>query len=773
VKAYRILVTGIVQGVGFRPFIHRIALKSNVKGYVRNVGGSEVEIHVEGNGKEISKFMELLFKDPPPPAKIEEITIDEVSVEGYIDFKILPSSHEVKRYSMIPPDLAICNECLKEVLNPRDRRYRYPFNACAWCGPRYSIMYTIPYDRENTSMRDFPLCSECSKEYKDVRNTRRYHAQGICCPKCGPKVWLTDREDNIIECKDPIVYAAKLIDEGYIVAVKGIGGYHIACLASDDDVVLELRKRKNRPQKPFAVMALDTKILEKLVYVDEKALKILTSPERPIILLPKKEDTPVSRYVSPGLDHEGVFLPYTALHYLLLMESRDKFLIMTSGNAHGKPMCIDEECAYKELRSIVDYYLVHNRVIVNRVDDSVLRFTDGEPVLLRRGRGYAPTWIRLKFKLKKPVIAFGAELQTTGAIAFDDKVVLTQYIGDVDDPDVLEDLDKYIKFLLRTYNINPCECLLVADKHPYYSSKLLAQEYAKTCSTQLIEVQHHYAHALSTLADMKADVDDKVIAIVIDSVGYGDDGMIWGGEVLLVGYEGYKRLGHLKYQPLIGGDLTIRYPARMLITLMSTFMDYNEVVEYAKKLNILRGLRGGLFELELIYREAQKPRILTSSIARILDSISALLGVCYERTYEGEPAIKLEAFSNNGKLLDFIDAPLLQVNGKTIIDTTKLIESALLNLSENNYKDIAYTVQYVLGKALGEVALKNINKATRNVVILSGGASVNTIIVKGIKSVLAREGVKIYLPKHVPPNDGGVALGQVIATYPYSKECTK
>ncbi len=769
-KAYRIVVIGIVQGVGFRPFIHRIAIKSNVKGYVRNVGGSEVEIHIEGENEELSKFMELLFKELPPPAKIEEITIDEVPVKGYTSFKILPSAREVKKYSMIPPDIAICNECLKEVLDPKDRRYRYPFNACAWCGPRYSIMYTIPYDRENTSMKHFPLCNDCLMEYTDLNNIRRYHAQGICCPKCGPKVWLTDKQGNIIECKDPIKLAAKLIDEGCIVAVKGIGGYHIACLASDDEIVLTLRRRKKRPYKPFAIMALNLDIAEKLVYIDEKASRILTSPERPIILLPKKENTPVSEYVSPGLDREGIFLPYTALHYLLLMETHDKFLIMTSGNAHGKPMCIDEECAYSKLKNIVDYYLVHDRIIVNRVDDSVLRFTDGEPVLLRRGRGYAPTWIRLKFKLKKPVIAFGAELQTTGAVAFDDKVVLTQFIGDVDDPDVLEDLDKYLKFLLRTYNINPCECFIVCDKHPHYLSKMLAQEYASQCSSNIIEVQHHYAHTLSALADMGSNVDDRIVAIAIDSVGYGDDGMIWGGEVLLIGYNGYERVGHLKYQPLVGGDLTIRYPTRMLISLMSTFMDYEEIVEYAKKLKLLRGLRRGPLELEVIIRESKRPRVLTSSIARILDSISALLGVCYERTYEGEPAIKLEAFSRNGKLIDEINIPLIHVDGKIIADTTHLIETILTVLDKYEYRDIAYTIQYALGRALGEIALKHINKSTKNIVVVSGGAAVNTIIVKGIKSALNREGIKVYLPKRVPPNDGGIALGQVAAMYKHQVE---
>ncbi|MEM4476310.1 MAG: carbamoyltransferase HypF, partial [Desulfurococcaceae archaeon] len=408
-KALKLVITGIVQGVGFRPFIHRIAVKYNLKGYVKNSGGSEVEVWVEGEYGDLSKFIKELYFQKPPPAILEEVEVYPQEPQGFKEFYILKSTAIKEKHSMIPPDFSICSECLSEILDPGNRRYRYPFNSCAWCGPRFSMIYRAPYDRENTSMAKYKLCSECTKEYNDISDVRRHHAQGISCPEDGPRLWLTDRSGNKVEAEDPVLEAAKIIDEGYIVAVKGLGGYHLAALASNDEVVLKLRSRKNRPRKPFAIMALDRTVLDKLVYLNEDSLKVLESPAKPIVLLPKKPDTPASKYVSPGLCFEGVFLPYTGLHYLILLETKDRFLIMTSGNAHGKPMCINEECAYRDLSGIADYFLVHDREIVNRVDDSVIRFTDEKPVMLRRGRGYTPLWIKLPFNLRKKYVALGAD----------------------------------------------------------------------------------------------------------------------------------------------------------------------------------------------------------------------------------------------------------------------------------------------------------------------------------------------------------------------------
>ncbi len=766
VRAYRVLITGIVQGVGFRPFIYRLASELRLGGYVRNVGGSEVEVYVEGSDEELMKFIELIKERAPKAARIEELVVNVVEPLGIKDFRILPSGSEAIKYSMIPPDIGICDDCLREVLDPSNRRYRYPFNSCVWCGPRYSMMYKPPYDRANTSMNDFPLCDDCLNEYSDPRNIRRFHAQGISCPKCGPRLHLYSRDGELISAEDPIGLTSKLINEGHIVAIKGLGGYHIAALASDDDVVLRLRARKARPQKPFAVMALDEVVVNKLCYVDGYAVELLKSPERPIVLLPKREDSPVSKYVSPGLDVEGVFLPYTALHHLLIRGVKDGFAIMTSGNPRGKPMCIDEECAFKLLKDYVDYFLIHDRVIVNRVDDSVIRFTNGRPVLIRRGRGYAPMWIRVRFKFRRPVIAFGAELQSAGAVAFDDKVVLTQYIGDADDYDVLVDLDKYLRFFINVYNVDVSRSYLVVDKHPRYNSRLLANQYLSNYGGELIEVQHHYAHALATAADLGLSPDDEFIAVVLDGVGYGDDGNIWGGEVLRCSFRGYSRLGHLEYVPL-PDDSFVTYPHRMLISyLYKLLSDSDSVLATIRRLGLNKLFRYGDIEVSATLRKVIRASTYTSSTGRFLDSISALLGICVERTYEGEPAIKLEAAAKGGKLIDIDDDFIGGQDGMYIVLTTKILNHVLEKLNHGS-SSIAYTVQYLLGRSLGEIVVKALYGSRISTVILSGGAVVNSVIVKGLVDLLSGYGVDAHLPGRVPPNDGGIALGQAVSTYNY------
>ncbi|RLF21078.1 MAG: carbamoyltransferase HypF, partial [Thermoprotei archaeon] len=452
-RAWLIKVVGVVQGVGFRPFVHRLAIRLGLSGYVRNKGGVEVEVFVEGEEDALRKFLRALLEEKPPTAEIEDVVVEEVGPRGYRQFVIKRSAYESDLLSIIPPDFSICDQCLKEILDPSSRWYRYPFNSCAWCGPRFTIIEKVPYDRENTSMRDFPLCSICLSEYEDLNNVRRYHAQGISCPICGPKITLFDAEGRRVEVDDPLVEAARLIDEGYIVAVKGIGGFHIAALASDDEVVMELRRRKRRPQKPFAVMALNLEIAGKLIVVDENIAKLLSSYQRPIVVAPRRNDAPVSELVAPGLRTLGVMLAYSGIHYLLLRETKDKFLIMTSGNPPGEPICRDNKEAFVKLKGIVDYFLMHNRRIVNGADDSVIRLTHGMPSFLRRSRGFVPRWIKLPFKLKKPIIAFGAMLSNCGALGIGKYVIPTQYIGDVDNIATLEYLEEALNFLLRAYRV--------------------------------------------------------------------------------------------------------------------------------------------------------------------------------------------------------------------------------------------------------------------------------------------------------------------------------
>ncbi|MEM4968134.1 MAG: carbamoyltransferase HypF [Nitrososphaerota archaeon] len=764
VKAAKIIVTGIVQGVGFRPFIYRLAVKIGLRGYVKNIGGSSVEIHVEGVDEEIREFTRKIIEEKPDVAEIEDVTVMETEPVGYADFKILESDSHSYRSSIIPPDISICDDCLKEVLNPYSRFYLYPFHSCAYCGPRYSMIEEIPYDREKTSMKEFQLCDECKREYLDPENKKRFHAQGISCPLCGPVVKLYNKDfEYITEGYDAIVEVGKLINEGFIVAVKGVGGFHIALSATNDEPIMRLRKLKNRPTKPFAVMVLDTTTASRIVYIDEKAVSVLKSRERPILLLDKREDANVSSLVAPGLKQLGIFLPYTSLHYLLLMNTDDRFAIMTSGNPRGEPMCIDEECAKKKLSEFVDYFLIHNRRIVNRVDDSVVRFTRGRKMLLRRGRGYAPTWSRLPFKLMKPVVAFGAMLQNAGALAFDDKVILTQYIGDIDDYYCFRDLERYIMFLIRNYKIDLKSTVMAADMNPTYPSTMIAEEWSSTYNVELHKVQHHWAHVLSVATEYQ--IKEEFIGIAVDGAGYGLDKTVWGGEVLRASYEGFERVGHLKTQPMPSGDLAVKYPARMLAGILSTKLDTREIIEIFKKLDILpKSFRRGELEIEILLNSIEDaPK--TSSTGRVLDAASVMLGVCYEMTYEGEPAIRLEAFSkpSKDKTIEIYPKIILH-NDMYVVDTTQIILDALNLMINNNLEKpvIGYMVQKAIGYGLGLITLKTARRRHRYL-ILSGGAAVNEYIVEGVEEAVGNSDLKLLLPSIYPANDGGISLGQVAA----------
>ncbi len=758
-KAFKVKVSGLVQGVGFRPFIHRIALESKITGYCRNLGGSEVEIHVEGDTNSINLFLRLLFSKKPPPAIIDYIEIVEDKPKGYTSFRIEKSGRIRTLLSQIPPDFAMCKYCLEEILNPNDRRYRYPFNSCAWCGPRFSIIEKIPYDRENTSMRDFPLCSDCLSEYNDVLNIRRYHAQGISCPKCGPRVWLSDKHGNKIEVEDPISTAAKLIDEGYIVGVKGIGGFHIAALASTDEVVLKLRKRKRRPQKPFAVMALNVEIASKLIELDERVVRVLDSIHAPIVIAPMRKDAPISKYVAPGLRKLGVMIAYSPLHYLLLMDTRDKFLIMTSGNPPGEPMCTTNECALSKLRDFVDYFLLHNRRIVNRVDDSVLRITRSKIAFLRRSRGYAPLWIKTSVKTPQPIIAFGALLQNTGGIGVEEYIIPTQYIGDCENKETIDYLKQAIEFLLKSYGIKYNEAVIVSDKHPSYPTTILAKEIAEANNAIHITVQHHHAHIASVMAEHDVPLDEEVVGIAMDGVGYGDDGAIWGGEVFIATYTSYRRIGHLEYHVLPGGDRSTIYPARYALSILYSKLGYEEALATARKLGLIEKIPGGELEAKIALKQAMQGRPLTSSTGRFLDAISTLLGISWHRTYEGEPAIKLEEHAEPSNIT--IEFPVYSNNGVEIIAVSDVIFDIIDLMSRGvSTKSIAYGVQYWLGYTLGKIAVRHTNRRRRKIIV-SGGVAVNEYIMTGIEDAVRDSSAILLVNEKLPRGDGGISTGQI------------
>ncbi|MCS7110299.1 MAG: carbamoyltransferase HypF [Candidatus Caldarchaeum sp.] len=752
-RAVRIVVSGVVQGVGFRPFVYRVARECSVAGYVKNLGGSGVEIHVEGTVDQIEKFIKSFKALKPQPAYIEKMEITETKPRGLTAFEIVSSDSEKLSRSMIPPDFGICDDCLKEVLTPTRWRL-YAFNSCAFCGPRYSMMEKLPYDRENTSMADFPLCSECLEDYRNADNIRRFHAQGISCPACGPRTFLTAKDSSVlVHGYDAIVEASALVEKGFVVAVKGVGGYHLAASATEDHVVAQLRERKKRPSKPFAVMGLDLETLEKIVYVDFFAAGMLRSPSRPIVLL-RKRGSAVSELVAPGLKFLGVFLPYTALHYLLLSNMADKFCIMTSGNPPGEPMITDDFEARKKLAAFADYFLIHNRRMVNRVDDSVVRVNGENALILRRGRGYAPLWISLPFAADKPVVAFGAMLQNAGCVVFEDKAVLTPYVGDVDEFNTLMDLEKNIAYLTDSYRIQTQSAAIACDMHPSYPTTRLAQTWAKRHDTALLQIQHHWAHIASAMADK--GIEEDVLGIAVDGAGYGQDGTIWGGEVMKANYGSYERLGSLKPQPMPGGDSAVYYPAKMLTGILSTVLTEQEVASIVERLGLdEEGFPHGRRELEFVLRNIKNYKTLTSSAGRVFDAAAALLKICLRRSYEGEPAIKLESAS----------APTdekfeVRIEGNQV-DTGKLLLDAFLAVESGVPKSrVAYMVQHAVGYGLGTIAKKS--RGRERFLVVSGGAAVNEHFLKGVCEAVENTSLEVVLPARVPANDGGIALGQAV-----------
>ncbi|WP_075050621.1 carbamoyltransferase HypF [Ignicoccus islandicus] len=726
-KAYLIKVKGLVQGVGFRPDVARLARKYGLGGYVKNVSGGSVEIWVEGI--QVENFLDDL-KKLPPPIEIEQLDVIEASPKGFEDFRILPSGGAGKR-SQVPPDFAICENCLKEILNPFSRRFRYALNSCAKCGPRFSMIKMLPYDRENTSMAPYPLCPECEREYSSIED-RRYHAQGISCNRCGPRVTLRDSDGKTVLVRDPITEAAKLLEEGFILAIKGMGGYHLAAKATSDEVVLELRKRKNRPRKPFALMALNYEVA--LGIVKDLDRDLFSSPEAPIILAPKREGA-VSEWVAPGHELIGVMRAYTGLHYLLLMQTKEKFSIMTSANPTGKPTCIDLKCVLE--MGVADYVLDHDREIVHRVDDSVIRRTGNSYVFLRRSRGYAPRWIEVRWRLPE-ALAVGAELQNVGAVSFENKVVMTQYIGDTDELENLEFLEKELRWFVEQYSVEPS--FVVVDKHPLYNSRKLGLTIAEEMGSEVVEVQHHHAHVNSVMADLGLE---EAVGIAIDGTGYGEDGAIWGGEVIYSNLRGFERLCHLRYYKLPGGDRAVKYPARIAISILH---ELGELDRFSEELS--EALPGKELEFELTLKTLNSSPN-SSSLGRLLDAASVLLGISKVRTYEGEPAMLLEATSFGGKPLfkeDFVKGNL--------IDGHELILRALMELERGaRIKDVAYTIQFNLGYNFA-LCIRDMELPK----VISGGAAVNQPFYEGVKDVLK----EVFLPKRVPPGDGGISLGQLV-----------
>ncbi|WP_457550224.1 carbamoyltransferase HypF [Archaeoglobus sp.] len=742
---YRITVRGIVQGVGFRPFVYRLAKSMNLKGYVKNTGTGCVEIVIDRN---VDEFIRRLKEEKPPIAEIHKVEVEEISDLNFNDFVIEKSGGKKGGLSLPPPDVALCKFCLKELFDPKNRRYLYPFISCTDCGPRFSVAIKLPYDRENTTFNEFPLCDECQKEFWNVLD-RRYYAQSIACPKCGPQYELI-YNDKIIKGIDAIIEAAKLIDEGKMIAIKGIGGYHIAC-KTDDDVVFKLREKLGRPQQPFAVMARNLEVVRKVAYVSEDEERVMTSYIRPITVLKKKNPDEFFA-VAPYLDTIGIMLPYSPLHYILFNYLKSDFIVMTSANKPGEPMFIDDGVFSLEL----DAYLRHNLKIRNRVDDSVIKFVGRRRLIIRRSRGFVPKVIEIKGCLDG--LAVGAELYNSITLVKDGKAIVSQYIGNTSNFRTFNEFFKRtVDFFTNFIDLKPK--FIACDLHPLYNTTNFAEKLSRKLNIPLYKVQHHFAHALSVMAERGLD---KAVAITVDGVGYGFDGTIWGGEILLIDFERgiFKRVGRLERFRLIGGDLATKYPLRVLFSLLYK----------AKRLDLLDGYekhlrKGESFELFESFHEIG---IATTSMGRVLDAVSAMLEICFERTYEGEPAMKLESvvepFECNvkPKIETVIED---SIYSKPYVDEEFSVKSDCVKVIRISDFIANCMEEYLDGESKGRIAYKVMKylaegfaKIVRDYdypVVASGGVCFNSYFIP-----LIEEHVDVYVNEKVACGDNGISFGQ-------------
>lgn len=757
-------VSGVVQGVGLRPFIYSLAVDSELGGYVRNLGDAGVEIVVEGEEACIENFLKRLVEEKPPLAIYERLNVGWDIPKGLTKFKIEESDKKAGAggFSNPPPDTAICDKCLEELFTEGGRRYLYPFTVCSQCGPRFTIIIDLPYDRVRTSMVDFPMCRECSKEYHDPLD-RRHHAEPTCCWNCGPRMKLYSIDGSIVDTDDPIKEAAKLIEEGYLVGVKGVGGVHVASLASDDDVLAKLRKRKRRPQRPLAIMSKSVEQVVKYAYLSKVEEGLLTSFRRPILLLKKLKPFPLSELISPRLDSVGVMLAYSGIHHVLLSYLRELAIVMTSGNEPGEPMAIDNDAAFKQLKGIVDYILLHNRRVVNRCDDSVVKVVDGQPNPIRRSRGYVMEPFKLSFRFKGSIMAVGAEENVAGGLLKDDHAYLTQYIGDVDRLETYDYLASSLENLRKLLHIEKVEAV-ACDLHPQFLTRRLAKELAELFKAEFIEVQHHNAHALSLVVDHGLKLDESLVCITADGLGYGLDGEAWGGEVLLTSYADFRRIARLAKLPMPGGDLCARYPARMFMSALSEAWSVEEAVKLVMS-NYLDGFRYGEAEVNLVANQLKKrSHTYTTGAGRVLDAASAMLKVCYERTYEGEPAIKLEALASEGNP-DGVKPPIEieEDGGGCLWLKTHLILAEAFEAFNRGARraDVAAAVQEALAKGLAHMAIEAARREGLKTVGFSGGVAYNDYITRRVRIMVEDEGMRFYRHVRAPSGDGGIALGQL------------
>ncbi|MFO8020417.1 MAG: carbamoyltransferase HypF [Promethearchaeia archaeon] len=787
-KTVEINITGIVQGVGFRPFLFNLARDLGLKGYVLNRGNAGVRLVLQGKENAIDTFAERVQQEKPNISYIENLAVETNQPEKQYTQLEIRKSEQGRGISLtLPPDVGICDECLRDMRNKElPKYYQYPFIACAECGPRFTTVEALPYDRERTTMGEFPFCSEgnpesCQEEYSDFNN-RRFHAQTFGCSVCGPNYTLYNKSREVIEkqsIKSILKNAAQRINNGEIAAVKGIGGVHLVCLANNDDVILKLRERKGeRKYKPFAVMIPEIDIIKPYFQISRKEKEILQSYRRPIVLLEQKENVQpsnISSWVAPGLNNAGFMLPYTGIHYLLFDFIGKKSLIYTSGNKSNIPMGIDNEKIFNQLEELADFFLLHDRPIYQRADDSVLRVHDDKMKIIRRSRGYVPEYLPLPFKVDIPAaLATGPELNVTGAVLRRNRIFPTQHIGNVNNLETFEFIKDALFHMKNLLQIKDEEITYIAcDSHPAFTTTQLGKELANQYEIPLIDVQHHYAHLLGLMAENKIRPEESIIGITTDGVGYGDDGNIWGGEILLANYETYQRIGHLEYQPMIGGDRATKYPARMLASIILNTVGIEKAKKYFNELEIEKDLEYGKEELTVIIGEFQQANghypskniPLTSSTGRILDAVSYLLGACNKKTYRGEPAMRLEGLAAHGtaKKISF-ELQSYMADGTVIINTSQAIMDIwdLLYKQKKSPADIAAKFQKELGRAYARIGIKSAEDHNIKKIGFTGGVAYNYGITKAIKDEVSKANLIFLEHDKIPPGDAGISIGQLI-----------
>ena len=737
---------GIVQGVGFRPFIYRIAALFHIMGRVWN-DTQGVLIHAEGGEDDIHHFIQEISANPPPLAVIQDIEQVEIPCAGYGDFTIVPSRVLETRSTFIPPDICICDECLEELFDPEDKRFQYPFITCTNCGPRFSIVDDIPYDRSRTSMEQFSLCPYCRGEYEDPQN-RRFHTQPVACPACGPHLTLHKNTGEVVsvEIRDIVTRTVQLIREGNIIAIKGTGGYLLGADARQDSAVLKLRERKCRPFKAFALMAGTVERIKDFCHVTEHEKSLLLSKERPIVLLLEKEPL-VSRHIAPSGIYQGVMLPYMPFHYQLFHEDSSMVLIMTSGNVSDEPIVFRDRDAFTKLSHIADYFVTYNRDIISQTDDSVV-FADGDEThFIRRSRGYVPA----PFYTGKGtchILAAGGDLKNTFALAKDDTIILSQYLGDLATPGGNRQYRDTVDRFQKIYDFSPE--IIVSDLHPGYFTTAIADEFEEK-GLRRIRVQHHHAHIASVIEDRS--IEGPVIGIAYDGTGYGTDGTLWGSEIMVADTMEFRRMGHFSYFPLPGGESAITDVWKIGISLLHQC--------YGRDVPLLDEENGKDVVFEIIEKKINSP--MTCSIGRIFDGIAAILGLSRTISTEAEAAQRLEMAAMNG-INPFAvpyEIPFIQEDG-FVIRTDALTRYIVELLQEGrDVESIAYLFHLAIAKTTENVIAFIAREKNINNIVLSGGVFQNRLLLSMVREFLEKNGLQVYLPRRIPVNDGCIAMGQI------------